>query len=142
MNFLSQSTFTVPLSDCKVSQRSASYAGTEYGKLPQWWYNPSGPLLASVSSSMKRAVLFDIRDGEAVLEWDINTDVARLDNCSPVQWRDRGKLVLSEQEAISVWDVNTMNVDCLQLIELPRKRISAIYVYNSDAECSGGVRQR
>ena len=142
MIFPTQSTFTMPLSDCKVSHCSASYVGTEYGELPQWWYNPSGPLLASVSSSLKRAVLYDIRDGEAVLEWDINTDVARLDYCSPVQWRERGKLVLAEQEAISVWDVNTMNVDCLHFIELPRKRISAIHVYNSDAECSGGVRQR
>ena len=38
---------------------------------------------------MNRAVLYDIRDGEVVLEWDINTDVARLDYCSPVQWRER-----------------------------------------------------
>jgi WD40 repeat protein len=115
---------------------------TECDESCQWWYNPNGPLLASAANAKKRVALYDIRDGEVVMEWDTNTDIASLENCYPVQWRDRGKLVLAEREAISVWDVNTMDVNRLQFIELPGKQISALYVHNSDAECSGGVRQR
>ena len=50
--------------------------------------------------------------------------------------------MLTEQEAISIWDVHTMDVHCLQYIELRGKQISTLYVHNSDAECNGGVRQR
>ncbi|KAI5064964.1 hypothetical protein GOP47_0019659 [Adiantum capillus-veneris] len=109
---------------------------------PQWWYRPCGPLMASAASSLKALVLYDIRDGDAIMSWESDQPVSSLDYTSPIQWRDKGKLALAEHQAISVWDVNTMDMQCLQYVQLPGKHISAFYVHNADAECSGGVRQR
>ncbi|KAH7276992.1 hypothetical protein KP509_39G029600 [Ceratopteris richardii] len=109
---------------------------------PQWWYGPCGPLMASAASSVKGMVLYDIRDGEAMLSWELDQPIASLEYTNPLQWRDKGKLALVEDQAISVWDVNTMDMQCLQYVQLLGKHISAIHVHNRDAECSGGVRQR
>jgi hypothetical protein len=98
--------------------------------------------MAAAATSLTNMALYDIRDGDNVMRWDTKMAIASLDYTSPLQWRDRGKLVLAEEDGISIWDVHSMDVDCLQYIQLSGKQISSFYVHNSDAECSGGIRQR
>lgn len=108
----------------------------------QWWYRPCGPLMASAGSSLQQVALYDIRDGETVMTWETKQPVLCLDFNSPLQWRTRGKLALAEEQAISLWDVNTLDAQCLHYVKLPGKRICSFHVHNADAEFSGGVRQR
>ena len=143
-----QPRMVMPLAECNAPKYDASRGiladayHDECCKSPQWWYKPCGPLMAAAASSLTNIALYDIRDGDNVMRWDTRTAIAGLDYSSPIQWRDKGKLVLAEEEAISIWDVHTMDVHCLQYIELRGKQISTLYVHNSDAECNGGVRQR
>ncbi|MCO5581834.1 hypothetical protein L7F22_035723 [Adiantum nelumboides] len=158
-----RSTMGLPSSDSRVSRSeraTLTYSATntrvpdtlpqhppttyliECCESPQWWYRPCGPLMASAASSLKSLVLYDIRDGDAIMSWESDQPISSLDYSSPIQWRDKGKLALAEHQAISIWDVNTMDMQCLQYVQLPGKHISAFYVHNTDAECSGGVRQR
>lgn len=56
-------------------------------------------------------------------------------NCS-------GKLVLAERESLTFWDVESLEAKRLHTVNLLDKQLRALHVYNVDAECSGGVRQR
>ncbi|KAI5055050.1 hypothetical protein GOP47_0030195 [Adiantum capillus-veneris] len=113
-----------------------------YNESSKWWYRPCGPLMVSAGTSLKQVAVYDIRDGEKVMTWETKQPIKCLDYSSPVQWRNNGKLALAEEQAISIWDVNSLNAQGLHYIELPGKRVCAMHVHNADAEYSGGVRQR
>ncbi|KAF2314007.1 hypothetical protein GH714_021459 [Hevea brasiliensis] len=103
---------------------------------------PCGPLIVSTASSQRVVKIFDIRDGEQVMKWEVQKPVLAMDNSSPLQWRNRGKVVIAQSETISVWDVNSLNQQSLLSISLSGQKISALHVINTDAELGGGVRQR
>lgn len=108
----------------------------------QWWYRPCGPLIISTASCQSVVKVYDIRDGEQVLRWEVQKPVLTMDNSSPLQWRNRGKVVIAESEKISVWDVNSITQQSLLSISSNGQKISALHVINTDAELGGGVRQR
>ncbi|XP_058094648.1 KIN14B-interacting protein At4g14310 [Magnolia sinica] len=108
----------------------------------QWWYKPCGPLLVSTASCQKTVGIYDIRDGDLVMKWEVPRPVLTMDNSSPLQWRNKGKVVIAETEAISLWDVNSLNPLPLLSIASSCKKITALHVNNTDAELGGGVRQR
>ncbi|EOA15453.1 hypothetical protein CARUB_v10004100mg [Capsella rubella] len=108
----------------------------------QWWYRPCGPLIASTASFQSVVKVFDIRDGEQIMRWGLQNPVSALDYSSPLQWRNRGKLVIAETEAISVWDVNSLHPEAQHTISSSGRKISAFHINNTDAEVGGGVRQR
>lgn len=108
----------------------------------QWWYRPCGPLIISTASCQKAVKVFDIRDGEQIMRWDVQKPVLPMDYSSPLQWRNRGKAVIAEAEAISLWDVSSLNPRALLSVSTSGRRISALHVNNTDAELGGGVRQR
>ncbi|KAG2242309.1 hypothetical protein Bca4012_054764 [Brassica carinata] len=108
----------------------------------QWWYRPCGPLIASTASFQSVVKVFDIRDGEQIMRWEVQNPVSALDHSSPLQWRNRGKLVVAETETISVWDVNSLHPESLLTISSSGRKISAFHINNTDAEVGGGVRQR
>lgn len=108
----------------------------------QWWYRPCGSLIASTASFQSVVKVFDIRDGEQIMRWGLQNPVSALDYSSPLQWRNRGKLVIAEAEAISVWDVNSLHPEAQHTISSSGRKISAFHINNTDAEVGGGVRQR
>lgn len=108
----------------------------------QWWYRPCGPLIASTASFQRVVKVFDIRDGEQIMRWELQNPVSALDYSSPLQWRNRGKLVVAEAEAISVWDVNSLHPEAQLTISSSGRKISVFHINNTDAEVGGGVRQR
>ncbi|KAL9687553.1 hypothetical protein QQ045_031957 [Rhodiola kirilowii] len=108
----------------------------------QWWYKPCGPLIVAAASSKQVVKLYDIRDGELVMDWEVPKPVVSMENSSPVQWRNREKLVLAEADNISVWDVSSQKSQPLLYISSAGRKISALHVVNTDAELGGGVRQR
>lgn len=108
----------------------------------QWWYKPSGPLIVSTASSQRVVKMYDIRDGEHIMKWEVQKPVLSMDYSSPLQWRNRGKVVIAESETISLWDVNSLNPQPLLSVSSVNRKISALHVNNTDAEMGGGVRQR
>lgn len=108
----------------------------------QWWYKPCGHLISSTASCQQVVKIFDIRDGEQVMKWEVPKPVLTMDYSSPLQWRNRGKVVIAEAETVSLWDVNSLNPQALLSVSLSGRRISALHVNNTDAELGGGVRQR
>ncbi|KAK2453890.1 KIN14B-interacting protein [Trifolium repens] len=108
----------------------------------QWWYKPCGPLVISTCSSQRGMQVFDVRDGEQVMRWEVQKPVVAMDYSSPLQWRNRGKVVVAEAESLSVWDVNSLSPQALVSIPFGGKKISALHVNNTDAELGGGVRKR
>ncbi|XP_043692004.1 KIN14B-interacting protein At4g14310-like [Telopea speciosissima] len=108
----------------------------------QWWYKPCGPLIVSTASSQKAVKVYDIRDGELMMKWDVQRPVLGMEYSSPLQWRNRGKVVLTDTENISLWDVNSLNPQALLSVSSSGQKISALHVNNTDAELGGGVRQR
>ncbi|KAI4303973.1 hypothetical protein MLD38_039548 [Melastoma candidum] len=108
----------------------------------QWWYKPCGPLMVSMATSQRIVRVYDIRDGEQVLKWEVQKPVAMMDHSSPLHWRSRGKVVVAESEAISLWDVNALTPQALLSVPLLGQKLSALHVNNTDAEMGGGVRQR
>jgi WD40 repeat protein len=108
----------------------------------QWWYKPCGPLVISTCSSQRGMHVFDVRDGEQVMRWEVQKPVVAMDYSSPLQWRNRGKVVVAEAESLSVWDVNSLSPQALVSIPFGGKKISALHVNNTDAELGGGVRKR
>ncbi|XVF28569.1 hypothetical protein REPUB_Repub15cG0041200 [Reevesia pubescens] len=108
----------------------------------QWWYKPCGPLIISTASSQKVVKVYDIRDGDEIMKWEVQKPVSTMDYSSPLQWRNRGKVVVAEAEMISVWDVNSLNPQTLLSVSSSGRKISALHVNNTDAEIGGGVRQR
>ncbi|XP_057959883.1 KIN14B-interacting protein At4g14310 [Malania oleifera] len=108
----------------------------------QWWYKPCGPLIISAASSQKVARIYDIRDGEQIMKWEVQKPVLTMDYSSPLQWRNRGKVVIAEAEAITLCDVSSLNPQALLSIPSFGRKVSALHVNNTDAELGGGVRQR
>ncbi|KAL3634457.1 hypothetical protein CASFOL_021511 [Castilleja foliolosa] len=108
----------------------------------QWWYKPCGSLITSTASCQRTVQIYDIRDGEQVMEWELQKPVLAMDYTSPLQWRNRGKVVIAESDAISLWDVNSLSSQALLSVSSSGRKISALHVNNTDAEIGGGVRQR
>lgn len=108
----------------------------------KWWYRPCGPLIVSTASSQKAVKVFDVRDGEQIMKWDVQLPVLTMDYSSPLQWRNRGKVVVAESESISLWDVNSLTPQALLSVPTGGQKVSALHVSNTDAELGGGVRKR
>ncbi|PIN01789.1 hypothetical protein CDL12_25703 [Handroanthus impetiginosus] len=108
----------------------------------QWWYKPCGPLIISGASCQKQVQIYDIRDGEHVMRWELQKPVLAMDYASPLQWRNRGKVVIAESDAISLWDVSSLSSQALLSVSSSGRKVSALHVNNTDAELGGGVRQR
>ncbi|KAK7243105.1 hypothetical protein RIF29_37890 [Crotalaria pallida] len=123
-----------------IRRNSASSMATAEAR--QWWYKPCGPLIISTASSQKGVKVFDIRDGELIMNWDVQKPVLAMEYSSPLQWRNRGKVVIAEPESISLWDVNSLTPHALLSISSGGRKITALHVSNTDAELGGGVRKR
>ncbi|CAK9138021.1 unnamed protein product [Ilex paraguariensis] len=108
----------------------------------QWWYKPCGPLIISTASCQRAVRIYDVRDGEQIMKWDVQKPVLAMDYSSPLQWRNRGKVVVAEGETISLWDVSSLTPQALLSVSSSGRKISALHVNNTDAELGGGVRQR
>ncbi|KAL4561203.1 hypothetical protein LXL04_033366 [Taraxacum kok-saghyz] len=108
----------------------------------QWWYKPCGPLMISTASNQRAVRVFDIRDGEDVMKWEVGNLVAGMENSSPLQWRNRGKVVVAEADVVGLWDVGSLTPEPLVSVSSNGKKILALHVNNTDAELGGGVRQR
>lgn len=134
-------TALAPLSNNTMHERNtlSSVMATENR---QWWYKPCGPLIISTASCQKTVQIYDIRDGEQVMKWELQKPVMAMDYASPLQWRNRGKVAIAQSDAISLWDVSSLSSNESQSVSACGRRISALYVNNSDAELGGGVRQR
>ncbi|KAI3951113.1 hypothetical protein MKW98_028517 [Papaver atlanticum] len=130
-----------PLPSIGLYRRSAS-STIMVPENRQWWYRPCGPLLVSTASGQKAVKVYDIRDGDEVMKWELQKPVAVMDYSSPLQWRDRGKVVLAEAESVSLWDVNSLTPQALLSVSSNGRQISALHVHNTDAELGGGVRRR
>nr|GLL41186.1 uncharacterized protein LOC109176454 isoform X2 [Ipomoea trifida] len=134
-------TALAPLSNNTIYRRNA-LCTVMASENPQWWYKPCGPLIISAASSQKVVRVYDIRDGEEVMDWSLSKPLIAMDYSSPLQWRSRGKVVMAETEGISLWDVNSMSPEALLSVSSSGRKISALHVNNTDAELGGGVRQR
>ncbi|CAL9073545.1 unnamed protein product [Musa textilis] len=108
----------------------------------QWWYKPCGPLLICTGIGQKLVSAYDIRDGDLVMKWEVNSPVMGMEYSSPLQWRSRGKVIVAGTEAISLWDVNSVNPQPLLSVACAGKKVYSLHVNNTDAELGGGVRQR
>lgn len=135
------STISPVLAERDVSGRNFGFANV-VPENQHWWYRPCGPLLVSTASAQKTVNIYDIRDGDPVMNWETQRHVTNMNYSSPLQWRNKGKVAVAEIEAISLWDVNSLDPRPLQSVVFPGRKVSALHVHNSDAECSGGVRQR
>ncbi|MED6171581.1 hypothetical protein PIB30_042033 [Stylosanthes scabra] len=130
-----------PLSNNVVQRRSSAF-GNLLAEAKQWWYKPCGPLIISTTSLQRAVKVFDVRDGEQIMKWDVQRPVLAMEYSSPLQWRNRGKVVIAESESISLWDVNSLNPQALLSISVGGQKVSALHVSNTDAELGGGVRKR
>ncbi|KAK9146350.1 hypothetical protein Sjap_006253 [Stephania japonica] len=130
-----------PLSNRGLYRRNVLPAATA-PENSQWWYKPCGPLLVSAASAQNAVNLYDIRDGEHVMKWEAQKAVTMMDYSSPLHWRNRGKVVIAETEAITLWDVNSLNPQALLSVSLFGRKVLALHVHNTDAELGGGVRRR
>lgn len=130
-----------PLPD-NISYRRNTLSNLMDPETQQWWYRPCGPLMTSTATCQRVVRIYDIRDGEQVMKWDVPKPVLTMDNSSPLQWRNRGKVVVADVETISVWDVNSLNPQPLLSVSSSGRKISALHVNNTDSELGGGVRQR
>ncbi|KAL0414286.1 UNVERIFIED_CONTAM: KIN14B-interacting protein [Sesamum radiatum] len=134
-------TALAPLSNNTMYRRNSlsSFMATENR---QWWYKPCGPLIISTASCQRMVQIYDIRDGDQVMKWEMPKPVMAMDYASPLHWRNRGKVVIAESDAISLWDVGSLNSNALLSVSSSGRQISALHVNNTDAELGGGVRQR
>ncbi|KAL0456966.1 UNVERIFIED_CONTAM: KIN14B-interacting protein [Sesamum latifolium] len=134
-------TALAPLSNNTMYRRNSlsSFMATENR---QWWYKPCGPLIISTASCQRMVQIYDIRDGDQVMKWEMQKPVMAMDYASPLHWRNRGKVVIAESDAISLWDVGSLNSHALLSVSSSGRQISALHVNNTDAELGGGVRQR
>lgn len=130
-----------PLSN-NIVQRRNSVSSSLATETRQWWYKPCGPLIISTASSQRAVKVFDVRDGEQIMKWEVQKPVLTMDYSSPLQWRNRGKVLVAEAETVSLWDVSSLSPQALLSIPSSDQKISALHVCNTDAELGGGVRQR
>ncbi|GAB2265929.1 hypothetical protein Dimus_000962 [Dionaea muscipula] len=131
-----------PLSDNIMNRRNAALSTIMCSQNQQWWYRPCGPLIISTASCQRAIKVFDVRDGEQIMKWDVQKPVLAMDYSSPLQWRNRGKVVVAEAETISLWDVSSLNAQALSSVSDSGRKVSAIHINNTDAEVDRGVRQR
>ncbi|KAK4427830.1 KIN14B-interacting protein [Sesamum alatum] len=134
-------TALAPLSNNAMYRRNSlsSFMATENR---QWWYKPCGPLIISTATCQRTVQIYDIRDGDQVMKWETQKPVMAMDYASPLHWRNRGKVVIAESDAISLWDVGSLSSNALLSVSSSGRQISALHVNNTDAELGGGVRQR
>ncbi|KAJ6824605.1 deSI-like protein [Iris pallida] len=137
----SSRTALAPITNTGLSRRSISCSMPTVENR-QCWYKPCGPLLISTASRQKTISAYDIRDGDLVMKWDVTSPVVSMEYSSPLQWRSRGKVIVAETEAISLWDVNSLTPQPLLSVASSGKKIACLHVNNTDAEIGGGVRQR
>ncbi|KAA8527787.1 hypothetical protein F0562_035344 [Nyssa sinensis] len=137
----SSRTALAPLPNNTVSRRNA-LSTIVASENQQWWYKPCGPLMISTASCQRIVRIYDIRDGEQIMKWEVQKPVLAMDSSSPLQWRNRGKVVVAEAETISLWDVSSLNPQALLSVSSSGRKMSALHVNNTDAELGGGVRQR
>ncbi|CAA2994910.1 KIN14B-interacting At4g14310 [Olea europaea subsp. europaea] len=133
-------TALAPLSNNTMYRRNAlsTIMATENR---QWWYRPCGPLMISTATSQRMVRIHDIRDGDHVMKWELQKPVQAMDYASPLQWRNRGKVVIAETDTISLWDVSAQIPQALLSVSSSGRKISALHVNNTEAEFVG-VRQR
>ncbi|MED6123287.1 hypothetical protein PIB30_047700 [Stylosanthes scabra] len=133
-----------PLSNNVVQRRSSAF-GNLLTEAKQWWYKPCGPLIISTTSLQRAVKVFDVRDGEQIMKWDVQRPVLAMEYSSPLQWRNRGKVVVAESESISLWDVNSLNPQALLSISVGGQKVSALHtkihcrVSSSEVEGNDGV---
>ncbi|XP_075504793.1 KIN14B-interacting protein At4g14310-like [Primulina tabacum] len=108
----------------------------------QWWYKPCGPLIISTASAQRMVQIYDIRDGDQVMKWELQKPVLAMDYASPLQWKNREKVVIAEADSVSLFDVSSLSPQALLSVSSSGRKISALHVNNTDAELGGGVRQR
>ncbi|XP_061361296.1 KIN14B-interacting protein At4g14310 [Gastrolobium bilobum] len=125
-----------------IVQRRSSESSIFAPEARQCWYKPCGNLIISTASSQRAVKVFDVRDGEQIMTWDVQNPVIAMEYSSPLQWRNRGKIVVAEAETISLWDVNSPSPQALLSVPLGGRKVSALHVSNTDAELGGGVRRR
>ncbi|XP_022887175.1 KIN14B-interacting protein At4g14310-like [Olea europaea var. sylvestris] len=133
-------TTLAPLSSNIYRRNASSTVMTTENR--QWWYNPCGPLIISAVSCQRMVQIYDIRDGDQVMKWELQKPVMSMDYASPLHWRNRGKVVIAEAESLSLWDVSSLSSQGLLSVSSSGRKISALHINNSDAEFGGGVRQR
>ncbi|KZV43582.1 hypothetical protein F511_20844 [Dorcoceras hygrometricum] len=134
-------TALAPLSNNTMYRRNAlsMYTATENR---QWWYKPCGPLIISTASGQRMVQIYDIRDGDRVMKWELQKPVLAMDYASPLQWKNREKVVIAEADTVSLFDVSSLTPQALLSVSSSGRKISALHVNNTDAELGGGVRQR
>ena len=137
----SQSSSMMVLGPSDTGLRSSSSTIQTVGQ-QQWWYKPCGPLLICTGNGQKLVSAYDIRDGDLVMKWEVNSPVMGMEYSSPLQWRSRGKVIVVGTEAISLWDVNSVNPQPLLSVACAGKKVYSLHVNNTDAELGGGVRHR
>ncbi|XP_027364397.1 KIN14B-interacting protein At4g14310 [Abrus precatorius] len=125
-----------------IVHRRNSTSGIVAAEAKQWWYRPCGPLIISTACSQRSVKVFDVRDGEQIMKWDVQKPVQAMEYSSPLQWRNRGKVVVAEAESVSLWDVNSIVPQALVSVPTTGRKVSALHVSNTDAELGGGVRKR
>lgn len=140
-NFPYQRTALGPLPNNSMRGRNALSTSLSSDNC-QWWYRPCGTLITSTATCQKVVKVYDIRDGEQIMRWNLQKHVLAMDYSSPLQWRNRGKVVIAETEGLSMWDTSSQNPEALLSVSSSGRRISALHVNNTDAELGGGVRQR
>ncbi|XP_073299961.1 KIN14B-interacting protein At4g14310 [Primulina huaijiensis] len=130
-----------PLSNNTMYRRNnlSMYTATENR---QWWYKPCGPLIISTASGQRMVQIYDIRDGDQVMKWELQKPVLAMDYASPLQWKNREKVVIAEADSVSLFDVSSLSPQALLSVSSSGRKISALHVNNTDAELGGGVRQR
>ncbi|KAK6161250.1 hypothetical protein DH2020_004631 [Rehmannia glutinosa] len=61
-------TALAPLSNNTMHRRNPPFMASENR---QWWYRPCGPLIVSTASCQRMVQIYDIRDGERVMKWEL-----------------------------------------------------------------------
>lgn len=125
-----------------IRRNSSTASGILASEAKQGWYKPCGPLIISTTTSQRAVKVFDVRDGEQIMKWEVQKPVLAMEYSSPLQWRNRGKVVVAEAESISLWDVNSLSPQALLSVPSLGRRVSALHVSNTDAELGGGARKR
>ncbi|KAL6966317.1 hypothetical protein U1Q18_032098, partial [Sarracenia purpurea var. burkii] len=69
--------------------------------------------MISTASCQRSLRIYDIRDGEPIMNSEVQNPVLAKQYSSPLQWRNRGKVVVAEAETISLWDVDSLNPQAL-----------------------------
>lgn len=108
----------------------------------QWWYKPSEHLIASTASCQTVVSIYDIRDGDLVVNWELRKPVETMDCSSPLQWRLNDQVVIAEAGCVSLWEVESSVELPVHAIYTNHEKISALYMTWGEAEFFGSVRQR